>query len=63
MKKANKQILIAVTGGIGAYKACDLVRDLMKKELVFLVPNRKKQEFVWGTQLIIMVGNLLIILF
>ncbi|MBU1087281.1 MAG: hypothetical protein KKD05_07170 [Candidatus Omnitrophica bacterium] len=31
MKKANKQILIAVTGGISAYKACELVRDLMKK--------------------------------
>ena len=31
MKKMRKQIIVCVTGGISAYKACELVRDLMKK--------------------------------
>lgn len=31
MKKKNREILIGVTGGISAYKACELVRLLRKK--------------------------------
>ncbi|NLP09130.1 phosphopantothenate synthase, partial [bacterium] len=27
---AGKNILVGVTGGISAYKTCDLVRDLVK---------------------------------
>jgi len=47
MKKENKQILIAVTGGISAYKACELVRDLMKKgHTVTVMMTQEAKHFV-----------------
>ncbi len=47
MKKANKQILIAVTGGISAYKACELVRNLMKKgHTLTVMMSKEATQFV-----------------
>ncbi|MFH1061478.1 MAG: flavoprotein [Candidatus Omnitrophota bacterium] len=47
MKKAKKEILIGVTGGISAYKACELVRDLMKKGYaVSVMMTKQATEFI-----------------
>jgi phosphopantothenoylcysteine decarboxylase / phosphopantothenate---cysteine ligase len=47
MKKAKKEILIGVTGGISAYKACELVRDLMKKDYaVSVMMTKQATEFI-----------------
>ncbi|MDO8949709.1 MAG: flavoprotein, partial [Actinomycetota bacterium] len=31
MKSEQQTVVVGVTGGIGAYKACELVRDLMRR--------------------------------
>lgn len=47
MKKAKKEIIIGVTGGISAYKACELVRDLMKKDYaVSVMMTKQATEFI-----------------
>jgi phosphopantothenoylcysteine decarboxylase / phosphopantothenate---cysteine ligase len=47
MKKPKKEIIISVTGGISAYKACELVRDLMKKDYaVSVMMTKEATEFV-----------------
>lgn len=43
----GKKILLGVSGGIAAYKACDLVRRFREKEAeVFVVMTKAAQEFV-----------------
>ena len=45
--KEQKHIIIAVTGSIAAYKACDLVRELIKKEcIVSVIMTENAARFV-----------------
>ena len=44
---AGKKIVLGVTGGIAAYKAAELVRELVRaKALVYVIMTRSAQEFV-----------------
>jgi phosphopantothenoylcysteine decarboxylase/phosphopantothenate--cysteine ligase len=44
---ADKKIVLGVTGGIAAYKAAELVRELVRaKALVYVIMTRGAQEFV-----------------
>jgi len=44
---ANKKIVLGVTGGIAAYKAAELVRELVRaKAQVFVIMTRSAREFV-----------------
>ena len=44
---ADKKIVLGVTGGIAAYKAAELVRELVRAEAqVYVIMTRSAQEFV-----------------
>ena len=46
-KKAQKQIILGVTGSIAAYKACDIIRSLQKKGVVVTpVMTKEAHEFI-----------------
>jgi len=52
MELAGKRIVLGVTGGIAAYKVCDLVRRLQDEGAsVQVVMTRAAQEFVTATTL------------
>jgi phosphopantothenoylcysteine decarboxylase/phosphopantothenate--cysteine ligase len=47
MSKKQKHVLVGVTGGISAYKACELVRRLMKKSFkVTVMMTKEAAQFV-----------------
>jgi phosphopantothenoylcysteine decarboxylase/phosphopantothenate--cysteine ligase len=54
----NKRILLGVTGGIAAYKAAELVRELRKaKAEVRVVMTTAAQEFITPLTLQALSGN------
>jgi phosphopantothenoylcysteine decarboxylase/phosphopantothenate--cysteine ligase len=54
----GKEIILGVTGGIAAYKAAELVRELTKKEArVHVVMTRNAQEFITPLTLQTLSGN------
>ncbi len=54
----NKQILLGVTGGIAAYKACELVRRLLDHgAIVRVVMTKAAQEFITPLTLQALSGN------
>ena len=47
VKKTNKHIVLGVTGSIAAYKACDIIRSLQKKDVaVTPVMTKEAHEFI-----------------
>ena len=43
----KKTVVLGVTGGIAAYKACELVRDLTRQDIdVYVIMTRNATEFV-----------------
>ncbi|MCM8813434.1 MAG: hypothetical protein NC924_05805 [Candidatus Omnitrophica bacterium] len=58
MEQPPRTIIIGVTGGIGAYKACDVVRALRKKDYpVQVVMSAAAERFVTRLSLQTLSGN------
>jgi len=58
MKLKNKKILVGVTGGIAAYKACDLVSQLVKDGAdVRVIMTESAQNFIAPTTFSALTGN------
>ena len=55
---SGKEIIVSVTGGIAAYKAAELVRELGRKEArLHVVMTRNAQEFITPLTLQTLSGN------
>lgn len=58
MKKADKTVILGVTGSIAAYKACEIINALKKESVnVHVVLTREGKEFITPLTLQTLSGN------
>ena len=58
MKKADKTVILGVTGSIAAYKACDIVSALKKESVdVHVILTKEGKEFITPLTLQTLSGN------